>query len=321
MKRHIWLILTLLAALYITGASILAHHYYANRLCTGVRIEVTDTARNKFVTPYEINRDLDDIISTADGRPLDKINTAKIERHLAAIDKIESATVVKTSDGKIVISVVPMRPVVRIFDNSGRSYYINKDGKRMSASSRYHSDVPIIQGSFTDTIFTPEHLLPLVNFIESDSTWRSLVSYIKADSPSDIIVVPVISGHVINLGDMQSLEDKFGRLRTFYRRVLPVKGWNFYDTISVKWGRQVVATRAVKHNTSENLFVEDIDESDDITTMIATDNTAPGQTKAGVKAKSEKPIPAAMTENSKKQTPADSSANINENKKKKTKTP
>ena len=32
----------------------------------------------------------------------------------------------------------------------------------------------------------------------------------------------------------------------FYREVLPVKGWNYYDTISVKWRGRVVATRREK---------------------------------------------------------------------------
>lgn len=291
MKRYIWIILTAAMALYIAGATLLSRHYDSERLCTGVRIEVTDTAKNKFVTPYEINRDLGDIIATAEGQPLATINSAKIERRLAQIDKIESATVTKTTDGKLIISVIPMRPVARVFDNNGRSYYINRDGKQMSATARYHCDVPLIQGSFTDTLFTPHSLLPLVDFIESDTTWRALVSYIKADSPTDILVVPVISGHVVNLGDISSLGDKFSRLRTFYRSVLPVKGWNFYDTISVKWGNQIVATRAIKHTDTGDMEMEDIDESDDITTMIAAENTAPGQTKQGAKAKSEKPIP------------------------------
>ena len=35
-------------------------------------------------------------------------------------------------------------------------------------------------------------------------------------------------------------------LRDFYRYVAPVKGWEKYDTISVAWRRQVVATRRDK---------------------------------------------------------------------------
>ena len=33
---------------------------------------------------------------------------------------------------------------------------------------------------------------------------------------------------------------------TMYRKVLPLKGWEYYDTISVKWAGQVVASRRIK---------------------------------------------------------------------------
>ena len=35
-------------------------------------------------------------------------------------------------------------------------------------------------------------------------------------------------------------------LQLFYRKVLPKKGWNEYDTISVKFKDQIVATRRIK---------------------------------------------------------------------------
>ena len=38
----------------------------------------------------------------------------------------------------------------------------------------------------------------------------------------------------------------FAKLKLFYREVMPKRGWNTYDTISVKWNHQVVATRRTK---------------------------------------------------------------------------
>ena len=31
-----------------------------------------------------------------------------------------------------------------------------------------------------------------------------------------------------------------------YQKVLPIKGWNYYDTISLKWDGQAVASRSIK---------------------------------------------------------------------------
>lgn len=159
----------------------------------------------------------------ADSTLLSSINIDSIERILSKIDKIEDVNCVVTTGGKIRISVNPLQPVARVFDGTG-SYYINKIGKRISATARYHSDVPVITGHF-DSVFQPKDLLPLVNYLSNDSAWNSLVTYIKAENPRNIILIPLIHGHVINIGDMNNLDNKFYRLTRAYKEVLPVKGW------------------------------------------------------------------------------------------------
>lgn len=76
------------------------------------------------------------------------------------------------------------------------------------------------------------------------------MTYIKAENPRNIILIPLIHGHVINIGDMNNLDNKFYRLTRAYKEVLPVKGWDYYDTLSVKWRGQLVATRRAKRLAS-----------------------------------------------------------------------
>jgi hypothetical protein len=54
----------------------------------------------------------------------------------------------------------------------------------------------------------------------------------------------------------------------FYREVMPKRGWNTFDTISVKWNHQVVATRrtkAVQQTIEAN--PDDDEQAPDIQTM------------------------------------------------------
>ena len=53
------------------------------------------------------------------------------------------------------------------------------------------------------------------------------------------------------------IENKFNRIKTFYKEVMPVKGWNYYDTISVKWRGQVVTTRRDKQKVLVHLTQAD----------------------------------------------------------------
>ena len=202
-----------------------------------------------------------------------------IESKLNAIDNIEHAVVERTAANKIRISVTPMIPVARIFDNMGHSYYINREGKRLTANARFRLDVPVITGHF-DAEHQPRMLLPLLSRISNDSAWNALVAQIMVEPRHhDVILVPMIRGHVINLGDTSDIDNKLSRVMTMYRRVLPLKGWTYYDTLNVKWRGQVVATRRVKSIPEPLIRFDqegDETENEDVNSMltVSTDTVA-----------------------------------------------
>lgn len=272
MNKLLRCIISIVLLAYLVIAVAWARSMASEARCQGVDIIVTDTLRTQFVTAPEIAREIGDLPRHARGMRLDSINTDSIEAILSKIDKIESARCIVTTDGLIRIEVDPMLPVARIFTASS-SYYINKDGKRISANARYHSDVPVVSGQF-DSVFGAKDILPLIKYIDSDSTWSNLITHIKVESPRNIILVPIIHGHVINIGDQNDLEDKFYRLERAYKEVLPVKGWDFYDTLTVKWGGQLVATRRVKklHHAISAVDLDAERELPDIGTMLVGDS-------------------------------------------------
>ena len=207
----------------------------------GTRISIIDSLDTKFVTEEDIlaecGLDTMDLSHTSRG----SLDIYRLEQRLRSSDKIQNVNVALLSSGVIDIRVKPMVPVARVFDN-GQSYYINAEGKKISADLRYCIDVPVLTGSF-DSIRPASRLLPMLDYIASDERLSSLVSTIVQEPDGNIIVVPVIVGHVVNFGDTADVADKFNRLRTFYRQVAPKMGWTTYDEISVKWRGQVVANR------------------------------------------------------------------------------
>lgn len=297
MPRYLKIIFSLLLIAYIVIALSVTASQPDTMLCRGFDIEVCgiDGQPQYFVTTAELSRELDSLPEKAPGMLLANINTQIIRRHLLELDKIEDVEVVRMTDGIIHIKATPIIPVARVFDGE-ESYYINRSGKRVSADARYHKDVPIIEGHFeyADTGFTAASLLPLLTYIAEDSIWNAYISMIKVKSPTDIILVPVIREHVINIGTPDKLDDKFRRLKKFYTDVLPLQGWEKYDTLNLKWKGQLVASRRSKSSSKVNIERYDDDESVDTGTMLAGDNVAPGQTIPGAKAHSEKPIPVAQ---------------------------
>jgi cell division protein FtsQ len=279
MKRSSALMLAAIIAMlfYLAVALLWSHARSKAQICAGLEndcVEVIDRDGVGFVTSEEATRELGDLAERITTMRIADINLDSICRRFNSLDKIEHASVNRLANNKVRIRLWPMKPVARVWSPNGHSYYINRDGKQITADARYHIDVPQVAGRF-DSTFTAVQLLPLLDYLDGHPEWNALVSMLSVRNSQNIMIIPVIRGHVINLGDVSDIPDKFHRLKRFYSEVMPVKGWEFYDTISVKWDGQVVATR--RNGKLPDLSVPIIDEleneADDIGTMT-TDSPA-----------------------------------------------
>jgi cell division protein FtsQ len=238
-----WLILVGLLA-YVVTMGAWASQQKAKMPCRDIRVEVhgegslAEATRNgvfAHIATYGVIK----------GKRECDVNIKKIETLLSQLNNLEKVECAFDASGDLVVRVTPLVPEMRVFTPQGGSYYVNKDGKRMDATAEFFTEVPIVYGDFRGS-FKPQHLLPVLRAIAADNRMKSLTTMIKVAGNNDIIIVPRITGHVINIGDTTMLADKFRRLITFYDKVMDYKGWNTYDTISVKFKNQIVATRAYK---------------------------------------------------------------------------
>jgi len=258
-------LLAVVLMVYLAFALLLTNGMAARDMCRGFDIVVEQNAASRnFVTPAEVRRLLSEWELDSTAMPAADIPVYEIEKRLNTVQNIEKVKVHRLADNRVRIAVTPMIPVARVFDSYGRSYYINREGKRLTANARYRLDVPVVTGSF-DAAHQPQMLIPLLERIARDSAWNALVAQVAVEPHNhDVLLVPMIRGHVINLGDTSAIDSKLRRVMTMYRNVLPVKGWNYYDTISVKWGGQVVATRRLKSIPEPFIrFDQEGDETDD----------------------------------------------------------
>ncbi len=254
-------ILTLLLAVYLYFALSLSAKMEAEDSFAGCEINITDTLNTGFVSEKDVSMECDGMLEGLKKQKRSEVNIGDIEQLLRNCDKIETANVCLLNNGKVRVDVTPMTPVARVFKNDS-SYYINVQGKRISADPRYHLDVPVVVGQFNGK-YPPQRLLPMLDYIASHPALDALVSTVMQDSKGNIFIIPTIRGHVVNFGDTSRVADKFETLRAFYRKVLPVRGWETYDTIAVKWQGRIVASRRDKALKKTNLYSE-VEEFNDI---------------------------------------------------------
>lgn len=269
MKIVRYILLLLLTALLLLGV------YWARKtardaVCRQVVVEVENGDSATLVTPGGIKTDLERQHFKFEGCPMWQINSEQVEDFLVRSPFLEKANVVKTGDGRLLICVKQIVPLLRVFDGDS-SYYVNRTGKRMAAIANYYADVPVVNGHFTQR-YGPERLLPLIEYVEHDPTLSAIVSQYNFVDSGNVFIVPVFYGHVVNMGSIDNYQSKLKKLLLFYRKVLPVKGWETYDTITLKWRHQVVAT--LRHQRSGEVMEYDPDADEqmpDMETMTGVD--------------------------------------------------
>lgn len=271
-----WLLLVALLA-YAGFAAAWAINRSRLRPCTGIEISIESNGPIAAgMSKESVKRELGRFASDFSRTPLGTIDTDSLEKALSKVNNFEHVECYIDADGRLCLDITPMVPVARIFTDED-SYYINREGKRIDARPEYYADVPIVYGRFTRSV-PPSMALPVVNRIASDSLMRSLVTMIVYRSPRNIMIVPRLRGHIVNLGDTNDLDTKFSNLLLAYRKVLPVKGWDYYDTISVKFKGQIVCTRRDKTIADHGPGDIEYDDSEDVD--IPLEDLAPASVEA-----------------------------------------
>lgn len=238
-----WCVLSLLLA-YAVGMAVWANAESDRHVCTGIDINIKGDSKVEDVTRQGVMAQLSRYPRKIVGQHFNSVNTLDIENYLKGFSNFENVECVLNAKGHLVVDIVPMVPEIRIFDGN-RSYYVNKDGIWIAATAEFFTDVPVVQGHFNKQ-FPPTYVLPLTRFITSDPDMNRIASYVVAVDRDNLMIVPRIAGHIINFGDTTRLAAKRDALLTAYRNILPYRGWETYDTISVKFRNQIVATRRNK---------------------------------------------------------------------------
>ena len=160
------MILLVMAGLLLWGI-FWARGKAADELCQRVEVTIDNADSTQFVTPQGVIAELAKLGFKVVGKPMWQIDAGRIEQALQRSEYLEKAECVKGPDGVLMIRASQLVPVLRVFDGD-QSYYVNRYGKKMSATASYHADVPVVQGHFTDR-YPATRLLPMVQYVEGDS--------------------------------------------------------------------------------------------------------------------------------------------------------
>ena len=164
---------------------------------------------------------------------------AEIENILSAHPSIKDVEVFASQKGEVNIIVEQKKAIVRVKTNY-EDYYLDEFGNRMELSNTYTPKLVVATGSVSPK--NHEDIYDFINEINKSDFWRSQITQIHFDN-DDILLVPRVGVHKINIGSFEKIADKLDNLYQFYRYAINIKGWQYYTNINLKFNNQIVCTK------------------------------------------------------------------------------
>jgi cell division protein FtsQ len=263
MKKFKNILIWILMAAYLAVSMSFIAKRRQSVVCHAINVAIVDSSRNQFVTQSEIIEFLRQPEMHVVGNPITSINTKELEQEILNNHSVKNAEVYVSVKGEINVEVTQRKPIVRIINKKGESYYIDQEGAIMPLSEKYASHVLIANGNIvepfevnrTQTINCDSDekqsernriicdLFKLCKFIDENEFWKAQIEQVYVNEEMEFELIPRVGAHQIFFGDIGHYQKKFRNLEAFYHQGLNNVGWNKYDKINLKFENQVICTK------------------------------------------------------------------------------
>lgn len=195
-----------------------------------------------FVRKSEVS----DRLNSALGHPLKgsmirNINFHQLEKALNKSPWIETADVYADHSGTLHARIVQRIPLLKIIPEGKKGYYLDQSGKLMPLSLNFAARVPVVTGIFDTSMHSI--LYTFGRYVHESPAWKGQIQQIFVQNKNNLILSPALGNFTIEFGSTDRLGEKFDYLTAFYRQVIPQKGWDYYQEISVRYKGQVIGRR------------------------------------------------------------------------------
>lgn len=243
MKKAFVIIGICLVAGYLIFAALYFPEKPQEGICSQFEIEIKDAgATGHFVDPEDIEKNIATQKLNPKGKTLKEVDIEAIKTAILASQLVKSADVYITNSGNIKAVVEERKPVLRVINTTGESYYVDDEGNKMPLSKRYTAYLPMATGGVKEE-FAKNELYQFALFVGQNEFWNAQIEQIVVYGNNEIKLIPRVGDQEIILGSLNGYQDKLEKLMVFYDKGLNETGWNKYSVINLKFDKQVVCTK------------------------------------------------------------------------------
>jgi len=254
-KKRIWKTLLIsLAWLICFGGLVVLMSFIEGKknevVCKDVKIYIP--GNQYFIDREEVDNIIQVNSHALVGRRMASIKIHELENKLRANPFIEFAKVYTDMDGVISVEISQRQPILRMMNRFDQDFYVDQHGLKIPLSGNFTARVLVANGyideafaNHVDSLHSPMamQLFKTADFIRRDSLWDAQIAQLYVNKDHEIELIPRVGNNRILLGTADSLENKFHNLLVFYKKALPLVGWEAYKVINIKYANQVVGIR------------------------------------------------------------------------------
>jgi cell division protein FtsQ len=184
--------------------------------------------------------------------PTYNLNLKRLEEYILSQSLVRKADIYLDAKNLLHADIYQRSPLMRVLDISGNQYYLDEDGYKIPVSNKYASRVLVATGQLAriegkrwvakEKIYYSS-LVKIAKAIRNDTFVRSLVEQIDMDGNGEFTLIPKVGNEKIFLGNADLIEDKFERLKLFYKENMGRQGWNVYQLVNLKFKGQVIGKK------------------------------------------------------------------------------
>jgi cell division protein FtsQ len=193
----------------------------------------------------------------------EQLQLNRIEKYVNGMTEVLECNVYTKLGGDWAINVKIRRPIARIFNTYGESFYLDELGHTISPSYLYTARVVVVTGDIIDkyngltvnkiinnknliTKYSLDDIYRISRYVCNDPFFSLQIGQIHKEKNGDFVLVPRVGDQKIIFGSALSNEEvkvKFRKLADFYKEGIPYEGWSTYDCFNLKYENQVVCSK------------------------------------------------------------------------------
>lgn len=150
--------------------------------------------------------------------------------------------------GNVVVDVEQQEPIARLLTPSGKTRYLSRDGKLLRISPHHTARVLLITGPGSERMCSQKYwqqpegqeLFGFLGYLYDHPLWKVQVVELAVDQQRELQAYTLAGNQCFELGTAEGYREKMAKMKIFYEKIVPEKGWNVYKVVKLQYQNQIV---------------------------------------------------------------------------------